>query len=127
MTDILFFKHTPGDGLHYVTNNFRVFPDGSFQYGDTSENCIITMADAVISKHRLGVFVDLWNSIYFTDPISHSDMSYIMASAIPYIDMQKFISLAPDDIEAVLDDLRCIHLDALADRIKELLVQKYVA
>jgi hypothetical protein len=122
MTDkITFFKHQIGDGLHYITNNFRVFPDGSFQLGDTSENCILTNLHIILFRHDYRL-PDVWNQVYPEDPLTDRDMAYIGFSSVT--ESIPFDATSLDNISLVIEDVRAICCDKLADHVTELLREK---
>lgn len=108
------YTHSPGDGFHYI------HPDGY-----TSENCILYTLHVVTFRYNLPGVADLWNTVYPDDPMSFDDTAAIIASALPYIN--NFQPVSPDDVSAVVDDLRAIRCDELADHVTVLLRNKGAA
>ena len=118
----IFFNHHVGDGLHYVTDNFHTFPDGSFQLGDTSENCILYSLHVMCFRNGLPRLVDLWNQVYRSDFMAHEDLGHIIYTAMQVC--EKFDPTAPDNITAILDDVRAMGCPELADLVTRLLKEK---
>lgn len=111
---VIHFKHNVGDGVHYITDNFKVFNNGEIQYGDTSDVCILLNLEIVLSHNTKDLSVpDLWNAVYPNDPMSDDDMGYISFSAIDYC--EDFDAKSLDNIASVLDDLRRMGCPELAE------------
>lgn len=108
------FNHRPGDGLHYVNDNARSFPDGSTQLGDTSYLSILLNLETILAHSRSTLSVpDLWNTAYPDDFMSDVDFGFIIVTAVTNTD--RFDPSSPDNITAVIDDLRSMGCDELAD------------
>jgi hypothetical protein len=112
-------KHSPGDGLHPINESSVTLPDGSAQEGDMSDICIVANAQSLCSDFGLPPFWLLWTEAYPADPMSAEDLAVIVDGAKPY--MNVYDPLDPDTRRAILNDLRAIKCDKLADEIEKLL------
>ncbi len=120
--EVVFYKHRVGDGLHYITDNFQVFPDNSFQLGDSSEICILYALHLLCARNNVGRLHDLWNAAYPDDPMLEADLADIVWVGIQYT--ERFNPTSPDDISLVIEDVHSLGLDALADHAAKLLREK---
>ena len=112
-------KHRPGDGLHYVSEQFVVFPDGSFQEGGTSEPCILRNVAVLLESHHLPDLHLLWNSCYPDDPMCPADVADLITLAAPFT--HPFQPERAADITGAIADLEAIGCSALANLILRLL------
>jgi hypothetical protein len=127
MTDkqeVTFFNHRVGDGLHYITDNFKTFPDGSFQLGDTSENCVLYNLHLALFRHGLDRLNILWNQVYPDDTMSFEDLAYIIGSAIHFT--EAYSPESPENLRDMLNDIRSIDCGKLADLVENKLKEKGV-
>jgi hypothetical protein len=108
-----YYKHLPGTGLHYID-----------KYGHTSVVCILHMLDVIALRNRLGNLATLWNTVYPEDTMSTSDWGNIIAASVHFLG--KYFPESHDDSLDVIQDLRRIKCDALADYIETLLKKKGV-
>lgn len=119
------FKHSVGDGLHYITDNFRTFSDGSFQLGDTSEPCVLFALEVLLWRHNLPYLLqELWSEVYPNDFMALEDAAYILGPAVLFT--ESFDPHSPENIRDVLSDLAAIGCPELANRVKQLLEEKGV-
>lgn len=112
--EVIFFKHKVGDGLHYITDNFKTFPDGNFQLGDTSEGCILFNLEVILSNNGIPYTVnDLWNQVYPDDFMAEEDIAYIVGTAVEFA--EAFDPTSPDNIADALRDVEAMGCPELAD------------
>lgn len=117
---MIYFNHMPGDGVHYINNNARSFPDGSTQEGDTSDLCILLNLELILAHNGSDMSVpDLWNGVYPEDFMSEQDFGFILSVSID--GCGDFDPTAPDNITAVLDDLVSMGCPELAEAAKSCL------
>lgn len=122
MTEINHFRHRVGTGLHYITDHLQTFADGSVQFGDTSEVCVLLTLEQVLSRNGFGLTVnDLWNAVYPDDFMSDEDLAYILYSAIEFTD--NFNPHDPVSIKNIIADLKSIACYALAERAEALFME----
>ena len=116
------FPHHVGDGRHLITDTFIVFDNGSCQFGDPSDVCVILHAHMLCTTFRLPSIWALWTEVYPNDPMDRDDAACILSEAKPFT--------APcdptnrEDRAAILLDLRAIGCEALALHIQLLLADK---
>lgn len=111
------FDHKVGDGIHYITDNPRTFPDGTKQLGDTSELCAILNMETIVAFYDFPSIPDIWNDFYPNDIMSEHDFSYMLWSGLDFC--TEFDPASEDNITSVLDDLRAAGLSDLADYYKK--------
>lgn len=120
MEKLYVHKHSPGDGVHYITENFRVFPNGNFQLGDSSEGCILLSTHLVLTNNGVTQsIVDIWNMVYPDDPMSDADFTQIVYCALDFT--EKFNPKDPVNIGLVLNDLKSMGCFDLASHVEALL------
>ena len=119
-----YHKHKVGDGLHYINQSFKVYPDGTFQYGDTSEGCVIYHASNMCNTYDIPQFYKIWSEMYPKDPMTLTEQAYIIAAAWDYIEWTDY--RIPDNRADVIKDLREVGYPELADRITKYLEEKGV-
>lgn len=114
--DFNFHKHQVGDGVHYITDHHQVHEDGTEQFGDTSEVCILRTVQAILFENNTGLTMgDLWNAVYPDDPMSEDDLAVILTNAQPFT--EPFDATNQENISAVVYDLREMGCGTLADRM----------
>jgi hypothetical protein len=119
--EVIFFKHKVGDGLHYITDNFKTFPDGTFQLGDTSEGCILFNLEVILSNNGIPYAVnDLWNQVYPDDFMAEEDIAYIVGTAVGLA--EAFDPTSPDNIADALRDVEAMGCPELADIAAKMLL-----
>ena len=110
-------KHTPGDGLHPINDSVSPLPDGTKQMGDTSDICIVTLAQCLCTAYGLPPIWFLWSECYPDDPMDQNSFEMIREAAEPYLN--PFDPLLPETRDAILADLRAISCGELADDIEK--------
>jgi hypothetical protein len=116
------FNHKPGDGLHYITDNFRILENGDVSYGETSEGCCILNAHVLCSVFELPPFWELWNKIYPKDPMSMDDAATIIDGALKFTELCE--PQIPDNTTAVLEDLESVGYPEFAEAIRSELCKR---
>jgi hypothetical protein len=111
-----FHKHSPGDGLHPINESGETLPDGSIQNGEMSDICIVANAQSLCSDFGLPPYWLLWTEAYPDDPMSAEELAVITDGAKPYLN--EYDPLNADTRTAILNDLRAIKCDKLADEIE---------
>lgn len=115
-----FFKHFPGAGRHLVNDSFIIWPNGDYQFGDPSDNCILFNAQRLCSAFGLPDLAELWTSCYPEDPLDQADADFIFSAAEPFTadcNIQKMRYLIVKDLEA-------IQRNELADAIRTVLTDR---
>ena len=79
-------RYKAGTGLHYINDNFLVFHDGTYQFGDTSDTCILTNASLVLSYYGLPQLWNVWNSVYPDDPVDQEDTDFFIEQSLPFME-----------------------------------------
>lgn len=110
------FKHSVGDGLHYITNDFHVYENGAFQFGASSEPCVIINAQIICSLYNLPSLVELWNIAYPNEEMTNEDFNEMYYYAAKYTN--RFLPHSPEDLADALDDLEAIGRMELADLLR---------
>ena len=116
---VIYFNHHVGNGVHYITPNTRDLPGGRKQLGDPSDLCILSNLDVVLSYYQLPQLNDVWNSVYPSDFMSDEDLACILTTAVDFA--EPFDPGSLDNVSAVLEDVRAIKCDELANKVNELL------
>jgi hypothetical protein len=122
---IVYFNHQVGNGIHYITDNPRELPGKRQQLGDTSDLCILSNLDIVLSYNNLPQLNDVWNSVYPGDFMSDEDLACILNTAVNF--SENFDPGSLDNITAVLDDVRELKCEDLANKVSELLKENGMA
>lgn len=118
-----YHKHRIGDGLHYINNHKKVSDDGRMQPGDTSFGCILLNLEYLLTYYAMPCLSDLWTEVYPYEPLSDDTLFSIMLTNID--DAERYDPRNPRNIADVLEDVRAIGRDDLADRVLELLAEKW--
>ncbi len=114
-----YFKHSPGDGVHYINDNAHYTEDGRFLPGDSSDRCIIANAQCLCTAFSLPSLSELWTSVYADDPMSHTDLLEIMDAALPYLnECDPKLALHQ---HGILSDLKAIKCKELASKIENMI------
>jgi hypothetical protein len=116
-SDVTFYKHQVGDGLHYTDNHIISLNSNILKPGSTSESCILKSVYIVSARQKVGRLAEMWNRVYQDDPLSRDDLTSIIAVGVYFTE-----SFNPMALENILDtaaDLRSIKCDALADLFEE--------
>ena len=114
-----YYKHKVGDGLHYVNNNFKVFADGTYVYGTTSEGGILLHTSNLCSVFSLPRLDILWAEVYPHEPMDIDDLSTRIANCIDRTVLCD--PRIPDNRADIIMDLKALGRPELAERIKCLL------
>lgn len=118
-----YHKHRIGDGLHYINNHKKVNHDGSEQPGDTSFGCILLNLEYLLTYYGMPCLSDLWTEVYPQEPLSDDMLFSIMLTNLD--ETERYDPRNPRNIADVLEDVRSIGRDQLADRVLELLAEKW--
>jgi hypothetical protein len=113
--------HSPGMGVHYVNDNVQFFEDGSWQTGDSSDNCILWHVQVICEAFGLPPFWQLWTEVYPDDPLNESDGAFILSSAEPYTafcNPYKDLALVLKDLAAIgRQELAVVICQCVKDRV----------
>jgi hypothetical protein len=119
---IKFFRHSPGDGLHYINDNMTVTINGLLKIGETSEASILLHTQWICEKYSLPPLWEMWTRVYPESPMTVTDAQLLVNSALLYTD--HFDLRSDEQISLVLNDLHCIHRGLLANEIYQRLVAR---
>jgi len=117
---IKFFRHSPGDGLHYINDSMTVTINGLLKIGETSEASILLHTQQICEKYSLPALWELWSHVYPDTPMTQTDADLLLNRAILYTN--HFDLKDNGQILLVLNDLQCIHRALLANEIYRHLV-----
>jgi hypothetical protein len=118
-----YHRHRIGDGLHYINNTKRVTDDGSQLPGETSFGCILLNLEYLLTYYGMPCLSDLWTDVYPKEPLSDAMLFSIMLTNMENAD--GYDPRNPRNIADVLEDVRSVGRDHLADRVLELLAEKW--
>ena len=118
-----YHRHRIGDGLHYINNNRKLADDGGVVPGETSFGCILLNLEYLLTYYGMPCLSDLWTEVYPREPLSDAMLFTIMLSNIDNAD--GYDPRNPRNIADVLEDVRSVGRDHLADRVLELLAEKW--
>ena len=117
---IKFFRHSPGDGLHYINDNMTVTINGLLKIGETSEASIILHTQWICEKYSLPPLWELWTRVYPDTPMTRTDAQLLVNGALLYTN--HFDLRNDEQVSLVLNDLQSIHRALLANEIYKYLV-----
>jgi hypothetical protein len=117
-----YHKHHVGEGRHLINDNFVLHEDGSYQFGDPSDICILLNAQRLCSAYDLPAIWELWTLSFPDDPMWEDDAATIIDEALPFT--APCDPTIPDDRLSIIKDLRLINLVPLAEKIETLLKGK---
>jgi hypothetical protein len=118
-----YYRHRIGDGLHYINNSRRVTDDGSALPGETSFGCILLNLEYLLTYYGMPCLSDLWTQVYPREPLSDERLFSIMLTNIDNTD--GYDPRSPRNIADVLEDVRSVGRDHLANRVLELLAERW--
>jgi hypothetical protein len=119
---IKFFRHSPGDGLHYINDNMTVTINGLLKIGETSEASIMLHTQWICEKYLLPPLWELWTRVYPDTPMTRTDAQLLVNGALLYTN--HFDLRNDEQVSLVLNDLHCIHRSLLANEIYRRLVAR---